>query len=72
MKIHARVTIATLGKDGKLDYAPPGEIEVDEETATALIARGQATAITRARAPDARDGAATGQREASAAPARSR
>lgn len=50
MKIVSSVTLVSLDKDGKHVNTPPGFVDVDEETAKTLIARGQAKTLDDAKA----------------------
>jgi hypothetical protein len=53
MKIITLVTTITRDKHGKEIWTPPGEVDVDEETAQALLARGQAKTVAEAKAEEA-------------------
>lgn len=50
MKIITLVTTVARGKDGTQVYTPPGEVDLDDDTAKALLARGQAVTLKQAKA----------------------
>lgn len=50
MKVHTLVTTISLDKGGKSVSTPPGVVDLDDETAKALLARGQAKTLAEAKA----------------------
>lgn len=52
MKIHTLVTTVALDKEGNSVSTPPGVVDLDDATAKALLARGQAKTIAEAKADD--------------------
>lgn len=57
MKVVTLVTTVKLDKDGNSVNTPPGLVDLDDETAKAMIARGQAKTVEDAKAEAAAESA---------------